>query len=1712
MIHRKPCSCSDHCLLDGRIPAGTSSGAIARTILYQLFQKRIGNVQLFQILSDAFDRCTRATEDSEYDSILWTAVERAFAATLRGAKDLVVVVDGLDESSCSEAALLQKLTAATSKAANAKLITLGAEKPATTQGLGNVSITNDLIFDDISAVVRSSLARGKVFASLPEMDQETVVNRVTQASQGSFLWAKLATKKIRTESSVDNLHKALDAAAKLSVFDFVSGYLQASDVSDEARLMMLWLATADRPLSVNELTALASIQVDKQTIVDGQVDPLQTLKPLTSLVFLRDTKVFVRHSLIRTAVLDLFSKGKLVPSVKDRHADLVTRLLVYIKATVTQQQELSLTPLPSHESNSLVNKHPLLEFAVRYWPTHLRRTAVYTKDGDVPAAKEFGKVFPTTPAAVLLGEALWESRPTPERLIHDITTTTMHRQVLSTKHITTLQSIIFLAFLYRQLNRVPEASSLIHEAAIISRTLLTPHHIVTLRVATAFLELTADKTTDTKTDIMVKREEILILVVECSKSLYGKTSEYAVTALKQLLEHHQLVKEEHKVQEIMVSIKSVTSSDHGVTTQDSLGSRQVQLRGRDQKDTTESGIGFLSGHEVDELIVTSGSAALAMQAEKYLSEGQMERAERAYVESWRLASKESSEEKMKASLAYSKFLKSQKREQEASSILSSVWQEHEQSSRSMTQTSASYLQEIAKTMKSVGLSSSALSIFKQCSQYYQSSSSTQTSSYKEIQKHIESTSMTIMESASASSTTTSESTLEQVVLELSASADTVDQSLFTATHKLIGLYISQRRWRDATHVIKKVLRGVWPLLLASSLQDVVLPSKFVENCVELAERLAQCYYSRRRTTKEEDIRARIYRAVRADRKVDDKLREQTTTELLRFFERTSQTDRIINLRQDMLNDYTKHYGPEHPIVVKSLWTLAELTRPRPIFVDYFLQIIRTLNKDSPTCHPDAFEPLVVVATELWKQGRYSDSLQHYRVLFTTFLNQPKQSPMFQDQSFVRELFSRYTQCMRSVRTEFTVIHKVTVDYQSKCKTLFGATASISVQATLSLAKLCQESKRYEHEAIGLYEELLKTKSEEVDLQEISGTLDAIYEEQASVVTTTSTASASSEQTQRAVKILKQRTTSVRETYGYAHEESLSKMQEIVNFHSKRNETQAVVEELKQTTVQVLSSETSSTRLAAAASAIASSYIASGQVQKATELSEEAYRQIVMKDTSNAKSYNFNLASKERQSLAFLAQLEYSLRRDTSASITDILATLSTESIYFEEFRSQMKAKSATLHTVSVSAARLYQFLLGSERQSAAARVFDEFMNYFVATEGKRVKLTETAQVKIFVLTILDHFSTHQSQDFVRSIGITSNDHVIQLLQNQRFETACDLALAAFQYLSGQESYRTPGTAKFIFTLGMTIAGRDMARRPDEATRKRMLSVSAIIIQDALRVIKELKINMAQVGMEHLNRLIGLLGEQQEYQTLAWLLTLLWDNRKAQRTWQPDVTLALGHRFILARYLVGDAMAALRLAEDIQYNCRRVHGGRHPSTLEMTVLLSQVYTGVAQRYQSHKGGQDLANRYYQKSAALHENVLRMFSDPAFAELEGGLEGSMSMDGSAYDLDLGDGGQATVSEGEHVRQHLRLLKLAVERLGSWPKDYSEYERMNADVFREFATDLKGVEGVEKWDLKKFGAGKAESNEDMLNANLKNWELVDSQAETEAVVDGEDGEVEL
>ncbi|EED21881.1 hypothetical protein TSTA_091220 [Talaromyces stipitatus ATCC 10500] len=100
----------------------------------------------------------------------------------------------------------------------------------------------------------------------------------------------------------------------------------------------------------------------------------------------------------------------------------------------------------------------------------------------------------------------------------------------------------------------------------------------------------------------------------------------------------------------------------------------------------------------------------------------------------------------------------------------------------------------------------------------------------------------------------------------------------------------------------------------------------------------------------------------------------------------------------------------------------------------------------------------------------------------------------------------------------------------------------------------------------------------------------------------------------------------------------------------------------------------------------------------------------------------------------------------------------------------------------------------------------------------------------------------------------------------------------------------------------------------------------------------------------------------------------------------------------------------------------------------------------------------------KAAALHENTLRVFIDPNSSESSPAIDEGTSSPGSEYGGPPSPEGERPEDAGKCVRQHLHLLKLAVERLGNWPKDYGEYERLNLALPHAFSNDLKGVEGMD------------------------------------------------
>ena len=444
-----------------------------------------------------------------------------------------------------------------------------------------------------------------------------------------------------------------------------------------------------------------------------------------------------------------------------------------------------------------------------------------------------------------------------------------------------------------------------------------------------------------------------------------------------------------------------------------------------------------------------------------------------------------------------------------------------------------------------------------------------------------------------------------------------------------------------------------------------------------------------------------------------------------------------------------------------------------------------------------------------------------------------------------------------------------------------------------------------------------------------------------------------------------------------------------------------------------------------------------------------------------------------------------------------------ESIAYHNYRTVMSKRSG-LDKIVMAAAPLRYFLVRRNRKDMAQTLEEQIVQLFIQRDTADLKLLSQESPRVFIVSILDHLGSRKTTNFVRAVILASNKTLAKLIDNNKFSEAYDVANIAFIYAQYHKGYHGPRAVSRGFELASYLDGRGENRCPDENLRKKLLQLSNSIIKEILKICQQQNINMAQVQLPELNQLIGLLGEQTDYETLESLLTTLWGSRDCQSAWPSAVLLYLGRRLICARYLAGHPIKAIRLCEDIAYNLRRVHGARHPATLETYGLLAELYTSAAQQYQKSgdKSSASIATDYFKKAVLVHEDVLRWLVG---GQAEGGEDDDDDEDtaaailkehGVAIDEDQdGKADEADVNTPKLVKMHLHLLKLAFQRLGSWPKNYGIYERLNADVFKAFGNQLQGSEGVEKWQAKGFGAGKAEAKDGEFSS-VSDWEILPTQ----------------
>ena len=697
----------------------------------------------------------------------------------------------------------------------------------------------------------------------------------------------------------------------------------------------------------------------------------------------------------------------------------------------------------------------------------------------------------------------------------------------------------------------------------------------------------------------------------------------------------------------------------------------------------------------------------------------------------------------------------------------------------------------------------------------------------------------------------------------------VDAKLMTIAKTLVTQHMEQSKLNEAIEIVYLVLHRTWPSFISTSTSEVEMTTSFPKETIELVELMAQCYSRQRDTEDTEKTLSRLFYTILTPRSVDFTLLNRVQTLLLSHYDKHNLPDKAIAILQKALPARRTGLGPAHEDTIKTLYELGRRSRSRPrmypFWIDYFQQILTYLNADSDICNPKALDAIVVVANTYWEDGRYSDAVPVFSVLWNTFVQKPKEYQQLSSPESATQLYERYYQCLEEVGTRFDTLYQTTTQYRSTCITVFGAQSTVTMQATLSLARICYSSERHMSEALTLYEEVSKHPAGISDSKfEIHHAISTLYTRQ---VITQSTTNVKSETIERALVRSTEQYESAVAKFGYSNQTSLARLRDVVTLYYKQNKTQQATKELTRSMTEIIIKETSSVKSMEAAESIVMSFQAINATEYCKRLVTELHRQIITKDKSNAAQFGFDLTKYGRSVLSFLAAMEYRITTDMTTTFSQLMAELTMEMLYYEDYRNLVQSN-GSLKAILMSASTLRAFLIRTKRNDQASILDNEVGAIFVARDGGKMKLLSQSSARILMVAIMEFSARRPSASFLKAVILASNERLEQLMAAQQYTEAYDIAHCAFEFALENDGYTGPKGISHGFNLASTLAGiGDSKKCSDPTLRKQMLQLSNQIAKKIIEVCRKQDIDFAEIQLHELNRLVLLLGEQEDYETL-----------------------------------------------------------------------------------------------------------------------------------------------------------------------------------------------------------------------------------------------------
>lgn len=1476
--------------LNASIAAQATSLSLVKTLLYQLLEIRIGDEALYLAVNDAFNKAHGLSKPDAQEEVLWQALHKSLAALSREQEDdaLVLVVDGLDGIHGQKAkTTTNKLVELAKKHGPVRLILLAQQI--------DVSVTaSRLILDasytggDIKSLIQHSLHNDPQYKHLSEDDRENVVDQLTTSAGDSILWATLAAKWLVLQTSRAAFDKAFEALkvrpGQASVGDIVQKLLGSLELPQDCKLLISWLIAAERPLRFDEVKFLMQAQPEHGIIADKQINMDRLLDSVKSFIVVGEGLIALRHNEIKQAFLCIKPDSPVSLHLKDRHREILLRLMIYAKVSQRHDLDVTFNVFERGSLQSRFRSEKLLEYCVRYWPIHFKKSSIYKSSGELELSEAFKRYFPPATSLAIFERACWYSAAAQNDIleIHELALR-VRRSVFGVNHKCALQTALTCAFVARQTSRQVECAKYYHLSANISKIVLGAHSKITSQCCDILVKMTSTMITKKRTEIVTIREEVLLLQVEIYKHCHGASSQEVLEVYKLLVELYDFVGEGEKSKEIRIIIRQITvvvyGGDSGVS-EDVPAHLHVELRKRkevEDVDTYDDSFFSGSGDDAVEVWDLHRFHELILLAARYVASGHIIIAEELYIDIWlRLAARcRTSHEyewhlkKVEFMLIYARFLEERKRSTEASSLLLCIWREYEFHEFSNTEKFVLYLRDCAVLLRTLEMLTVALRIFKKCWSFFKSIHQEHTVVFKQIEEHITVTSSEIIRSTKTSTSSTTAALSETVIREVFESS--LSQTEMTSTtielcSLLTSIYVKSERYFEASKTIKSVLKRSWTSFFSKSSTTVTITA-VSETQIELVAQLAICYVKQSRVEKAEEIYLRLYHAIRSSQRLDHVLVIRYSKAIIELYEAHGMFNKAVTFYQQLLVEYRSFYGATHAKTIEHLYALADMCRRRShthgYWLEYYLEIVNVLNKEPGVCHHDALRAMIIVAETYFEESRFSESLTFYQVIAATFFKHGLEYKYFEQVSQVEEIFQHYWRCLRECKVENVDQIRVHKAYRETCLRCFGASASITITATMDYAAVCITSEEHQNEAISMYEHVSKFSSSKEVISTCKHSLKTLYIKQ--VNSSKSSTTVTKTMLESATSLTYERYQEVRKEYSCAHKLTLECIKDLVILYQRQLKQDRALVALRSLCVDIMTKTTSTKEMIECGRYIAEVYRSCAYVDYAHELVRSIKMQVIFKSTSEVEKIGFNIISIGRGCFPFVAALECYLQVEQVFVISECIAELFALSLYYERYTSAFRAN-AEIEEIFVAASKL-RHVLGKHKKRLAfyGTIEHDVVEYFMKKETYAVKVTTKSAAHVLVSLVLEYFGELRLvRDFAGTSARLAIDRVENLLGGQKHKDAFELASCTFAFMMTHGALDEPHEISLGFRLCVLMAGIHLHSCKAADVQKKMVDLSRKILEELFGICEKNKIELSRLRIEELNGLICVLGEQKDY--------------------------------------------------------------------------------------------------------------------------------------------------------------------------------------------------------------------------------------------------------